>query len=560
MEIALKPGIPTYSGGLGVLAGDTLRSAADLGLPVVAVTLAHRKGYFKQKLDEDGRQTEEAQEWQLDTSAELMPEQAWVMIEGRRVHFRAWRYTIRGVTGATVPVYLLDSAVDGNSSWDRQITDHLYGRDEHYRLCQETLLGIGGTKMLRRLGHTEIGVFHMNEGHAALLALALLEEHVGEDFLDEATTSEIETVRSQCVFTTHTPVPAGHDQFDQALVRSVLGERRTAALVRSECCLNGSLNMTYLALRFSRYVNGVALRHGEISREMFPNYPIHAITNGVHATTWTAPAFLALFDRHFPEWRSDNAYLRYALDLDVSDIQAAHLTAKQAMIHAVHKATGAVLKQDVFTIGFARRATTYKRADLVFSDLNRLQAIARRSGAVQLIFGGKAHPKDQGGKVVIQRIHEASRSVKGGSVSIAYIEDYDLVWGSLLTAGVDLWLNTPQRPQEASGTRGMKAALNGVPSLSILDGWWVEGCLEGTTGWAIGTAESNKQEELISLYEKLERIMTMFYKTPHEYALVMRSAISVNGSFFNTERMVSQYARHAYSRAGHPIPKFGRGV
>ena len=546
MEIALQPNIPTYSGGLGVLAGDTLRAAADLELPILAVTLVHRKGYFRQQLDTQGRQTEEPQDWRPEDSAELMAAGAWVMIEGRRVHIRAWRYTIRGVTGATVPVYLLDSDVEANAPWDRHLTDSLYGGDAHYRLCQETLLGIGGLKMLRRLGHSGICTFHMNEGHSALLTIGLLEEQAGEDFVIDASPVEIEQVRNCCVFTTHTPVPAGHDQFDRGLVRQVLGERRTLALEHSQCCPSERLNMTYLALRFSRYINGVALRHGEISHDMFPEYPIRAITNGVHAVTWAAPAFQSLYDRHFPEWRSDNTYLRYAIGLDLAEVQTAHRASKQATLDAIYDAQRVKLRDDVFTIGFARRATEYKRAELLFADPNRLRAVVEQHGALQIVFAGKAHPKDEGGKAIIERIYQASRTLQSDAVKIVYIQDYDLRWGSLLTSGVDLWLSTPQRPHEASGTSGMKAALNGVPSLSVLDGWWVEGCLEGTTGWAIGTLDSGPEQEVVSLYDQLEKIMSMFYQRPAEFAVVMRSAISVNASFFNTQRMVVQYARNAY--------------
>jgi glycogen phosphorylase len=328
----------------------------------------------------------------------------------------------------------------------------------------------------------------------------------------------------------------------KSFFRSLLGPERWAALEVSHCCLNGVLNMTFLALRFSRYVNGVALRHGEISRDMFPRYPIRAITNGVHAATWAAPGFQALFDRHFPEWRMDNAYLRYAIGLPLSDIRAAHAEAKLTMLQAVEAATGTRLSGSVFTIGFARRATTYKRTDMLFTDSDRLRGITERTGPIQIVFGGKAHPRDEGGKALIRRIFEASAVIVSDTVRVVYVEDYDMKWGGLLTAGVDLWLNTPQKPQEASGTSGMKAALNGVPSLRVLDGWWVE----DTTGWAIGTAEANPGGELQSLYEKLETIASIFYQRPEQFASLMRAAIAINGSFFNTQRMALQYYRNAY--------------
>lgn len=554
MEIALEPGIPTYSGGLGVLAGDTLRAAADLEVPMVAVTLVYRKGYFRQRLDRSGNQAEEPQEWQPETKAELMERSAWVPIEGRKVLIQAWRYKIRGVTGHEVPVYLLDASLPENSSWDQQLTDHLYGGDNHYRLCQEALLGMGGVRMLQRLGHRGIQVFHMNEGHAALLTIALLEDQVGEKFLKTASPGDIEEVRQRCVFTTHTPVPAGHDQFHCRLARQVLGQDRADVLDVTQCCPEGVLNMTHLALRFSRYVNGVAMRHGEISRNMFPDYAVRAITNGVHAATWAAPAFRTLFDLHLPEWRRDNAYLRYAIGLPLPKILASHVEAKRAMMEAVQASTGVRLDEHTFTIGFARRATTYKRADMLFSDRERLRAIAGRHGPMQILFGGKAHPKDDDGKALIRRVFEAAAAMEGERLKVVYIENYDLNWGGLLTAGVDLWLNTPQKPQEASGTSGMKAALNGVPSLSVLDGWWVEGCLEDMTGWAIGAGAKDTDGELRSLYDKLEMIVATYYQRPEKYATVMRAAIAINGSFFNTQRMVSQYLKNAYFPSNNLAP------
>jgi starch phosphorylase len=308
--------------------------------------------------------------------------------------------------------------------------------------------------------------------------------------------------------------------------------------------------MTYLALRFSRYVNGVAMRHEEVSQSMFPNYPIHAITNGVHAATWVSAAFRELFDRHIPEWRRDNDYLRYAVGIPLREIQDAHARSKAALLAEVKQRTGAALDPAVLTIGFARRAAAYKRADLLFSDVARLAAIAKNVGAFQLIYGGKAHPHDEAGKDSIRRVFEQAAQLKD-RVRVVYLENYDWTLGALITAGVDVWLNTPQRPQEASGTSGMKAAMNGVPSLSILDGWWIEGCFESVTGWAIGHDGAIRKEadqaEVESLYLKLEQqIIPMFYQRPDAFAGVMRSAIAVNGSFFNTQRMVEQYEANAY--------------
>jgi len=548
MEIAANAEFPTYAGGLGILAGDTLRSAADLSVPIVAVTLLHRKGYFRQRIDPQGRQSEDTQEWEPERVLEPVEPLVSVELAGRTVKVRAWRYEITGVTGGRVRVYFLDTKLPENSTWERTLTDCLYGGDPTYRLCQEAVLGIAGIRLLRALGHGDIERFHMNEGHSALLTVALLQERLGSGTLREATSADLEAVRSKCVFTTHTPVPAAFDQFPLDLAARVLGSEVVAILGRTKCCPAEKLNMTFLALRCSRYINGVAMRHGELSQSMFPNYPIHSITNGVHAATWTSGAFQELFDRHIPEWRHDNLYLRYAIGIDLREIQEAHRKAKAELLQEIQGTTGVSLSESVATLGFARRAAEYKRADLLFADLNRLRSIQRNAGPFQIVFGGKAHPQDEAGKAVIRRVFEAASALRD-SIPIVYIPDYDIRWARLFTSGVDLWLNTPHRPLEASGTSGMKAALNGVPSLSVRNGWWVEGHFEGVTGWSIGYDEDPEEHavELASLYEKLEHtVLPMFYSEPQAYAQIMRSAIAVNGSFFNTQRMVSQYLLNAY--------------
>jgi starch phosphorylase len=474
-----------------------------------------------------------------------------VSIAGRKVRVRAWRYLIEGSTGHIVPVYLLDTSPAENTAWDQTLTDNLYGGDTYYRLCQEAILGIGGVEILPKLGHPHIGSYHMNEGHSALLGVALVEQRLGTRPLRSATDEDIQAVRHKIVFTTHTPVPAGHDQFTLDMVREVLGEDRAWAVHKTGACPDGSLNMTRLALFSSRYINGVAMRHGEVSRSMFPQYSIRAITNGVHAATWTTAPFRLLYDRHIPEWKSDNLYLRYALGIPIEEIREAHLEAKKALVGEVQRRTGQVLDPSVMTIGFARRAATYKRGDLIFRDRDRLRWIARTVGGLQIVFGGKAHPRDGGGKELIRRIAEHARELQD-QIRVVYVEDFDWQWAPLLYSGVDLWLNTPKRPQEASGTSGMKAALNGVPSLSILDGWWIEGCLEGVTGWGFADRPGLADDEAYeagSLYHKLERIIVpMFYSNPDAYARVMRGAIAANGSFFNTHRMVSQYLDNAWFR------------
>jgi len=553
MEVGLDPAMPTYAGGLGVLAGDTLRAAADLGVPMVGVTLLHRKGFFRQHLDAQGNQSESPSIWYPEEFLEPLEPRICVTIEGRQVEVRAWRYLVRGISGHSVPVYFLDTCLPENDPSDQAITDHLYHGGDQYRLCQEVVLGLGGVAMLRALGHNRVRLHHMNEGHSALLALALLEQQTGGRGLRAATKADIDAVRERCVFTTHTPVPAGHDQFPLDLVRQVLGDEQATALEASGCCLDGTLNATYLALVFSHYVNGVSQRHHEISHTMFPYYPINSITNGVHAATWTAPAFQDLYDRHIPEWRRDNLYLRYAISIPVDEIQQAHADAKRELLAEVKKRTGVRLDPAAVTVGFARRATAYKRPDLLFSDLDRLKRIAEQVGPLQVIYGGKSHPRDESGKAIIRHIFQAAAALED-AVSLVYLEEYDMALAKYLCAGVDLWLNSPQKPHEASGTSGMKAALNGVPSLSVLDGWWIEGHVEGVTGWSIGEdweAESDPAKEIASLYDKLEYvILPMFYGRPAAFAAAMRSVIALNASFFNAQRMLLQYVENAYQLLG----------
>jgi starch phosphorylase len=545
MEIAIHPSMPTYSGGLGVLAGDTLRSAADLGIPLIAFTLVHRKGYFQQHLDRSGLQSEEVQPWDPAAFCTEEPARVTVSIEDRIVTVRTWRYDMKGRSGHVVPIYLLDTDVDGNSGWDRGLTDHLYGGDTNYRLQQEIVLGMGGSRMAHALGY-RINVYHMNEGHAALLTLALLERQLGGGPLGAATEADIEQVRKKCVFTTHTPVPAGHDRFSIEQSIRILGGDRTARLEKQGCFHDGLLNMTLLALRFSRYANGVAMQHGKVSREMFPQFSVDSITNGVHAPTWVSEPIQQMLDEHIPAWRRDNLYLRNAIDLPEAKIQAAHAHAKEALFTEVATRTGLVLNPKVLTLGFARRAATYKRANLLFTDPERLLKIATAAGGLQILYAGKAHPQDGPGKELIQRVVEEAARFSSDVLRIVYLENYAWDLGALLTAGVDVWINTPKRPYEASGTSGMKAALNGVPSLSILDGWWIEGCIEGYTGWAIEDGATDA-EEAESLYAKLESaVVPLYLQAPEKWARLMRNTLAFNGSYFNTNRMVKQYTRNAY--------------
>jgi glycogen phosphorylase len=551
MEVGIETDMPTYSGGLGVLAGDTIRSAAELSVPMAAVTLLHREGYFYQRLDDNGVQSEEPVQWSVDDFLTPLPQVVTINIEDRTVQIKAWQYTVEVPGKKGVPVYFLDTRLPENSEWDRTLTDYLYGGDSYYRLCQELVLGIGGVRMLRALGHKKIDRFHMNEGHSAFLTLELLKEQCDAAGRNTVTQDDIDVVRSKCVFTTHTPVPSGQDKFSMDQVKKAMAKHpcfKISDMITHE----GYLNMTYLALTLSHYVNGVAKKHGEISRLMYASYRIDSITNGVHVGNWTSEALAELFDKYIPGWREDNFNLRYALNIPEDEIWNAHYKAKRALIHYVNRQTNKGMDADVLTLGFARRAATYKRADMLLSDIKRLKEVYSKAGPFQIIYAGKAHPKDLQGKDLIKRVFAAINNLNS-DIKVAYLENYDIQLAKLLTAGVDVWVNTPMPPMEASGTSGMKAAINGVPSLSILDGWWIEGCIEGKTGWAIGQdshdidAHRDSQEDAAALFDKLEKtIIPLYYNQPGQFREIMANCIALNGSFFNTQRMVQQYVLKAY--------------
>jgi starch phosphorylase len=541
MEIALESEIPTYSGGLGVLAGDTMRSAADLGLPMIGVTLASRAGYFRQEIAES-RQVEHPDPWQPQQRAQRLPAKIALPIGEREVWVAAWLYRVEGQRGGAVPVILLDTDLPENHAEERSLTHYLYGGDESYRLKQEMVLGIGGVRMLGALG-VEVRKYHLNEGHAALLTLELLRRlaHAPQVAGGSGLHYDVPAVRQRCVFTTHTPVEAGHDQFSYDLAGRLLGEFIDRAELRR---LAGAerLNMTRLALNLSEHVNGVARRHAEVSQRMFPGYPVHAITNGVHPWTWTCESFRRLYDAHLPRWCHEPELLVRADRIPDEELRQAHAAAKRKLVARIGGDAA------IPVLGFARRMTPYKRADLLFSDLERLKAIARRQ-PFRIVLAGKAHPRDGGGKQLIERMHAWARALEG-AVPVVFLPDYDMDLARELVSGVDVWLNTPQRPLEASGTSGMKAALNGVPSLSVLDGWWLEGWIEGVTGWAIGgDADADNARDAAALYDKLEnQVLPLYYEDRAGWTAVMKGAITRNASFFNSHRMMRRYAVEAYLR------------
>ncbi len=549
MEIGLRTEIHTYSGGLGVLAGDTVKSATDLRLPMVAVTLIARKGYFRQELDTHGRQTEMPDEWNPADLMTLLPQRIVVCFEGRPVLVAAWLYIVKSATGGTLPVLFLDTDLPENETADRELTHFLYGGDSHYRLKQEVVLGIGGTRMLEELGF-EIKKYHMNEGHSSLLTLELLKRFRKdiEEVWDERLVWDVEKVRSLCVFTTHTPVAAGHDKFSYEMAERTICDVIPLNVIKD---FSGpdALNMTMLGINLSNYINGVAKKHGQVSQTMFPGYEIHAITNGVHSYTWVCESMRRLYDKYLPGWANEPEIFVRTGRIPDEELWDAHMEAKRKLIDYVNRETQSDMNYDTLTIGFARRATAYKRADLLFSDIERLARIGE--GRLQIIYAGKAHPRDESGKQLIQRIFQMRERLKD-RVKIVFLANYNMDIALNLISGVDVWLNTPLRPLEASGTSGMKACHNGVPNFSVLDGWWIEGHIEGITGWSIGPSAdvpADPSRDADDLYHKLENILVpTYYNDRRGWIKIMENAISKNAYYFNTHRMMRLYVTEAYIR------------
>jgi len=545
MEIALRAEMHTYSGGLGVLAGDTARACADLELPMVFVTLISRKGYLQQAIDAAGHQQDHDDPW--DTNAFCTPLRAKVavVIEGHEVWVRPWLYPLYSPTGYSIPILLLDTDLPENRPEDRGITDQLYGGDEVYRLKQEIVLGIGGLRLLPALGF-HVSTYHLNEGHAALLALDLLRRssRPSDQVKAGGLKYSISRVREACIFTTHTPVDAGHDRFSYELFAHLLQGYIEPDQVR-QLAGDDRLNMTRLALNLSGYINGVAMRHAQVATRMFPGYDIRAVTNGVHAPTWAHPAFAALFNRHASGWGYLPTVMMAFDQLPADEVWQAHQQAKGDLIELVARTSGVTLDPEVPILGYARRFAIYKRPGLLFSDLERLKAI-HAAHPFQIVMAGKAHPRDEGAKQQIREVHEHIHAL-APQIRIAFLPNYDLDIARTIIAGADVWLNTPEKPLEASGTSGMKAAINGVLNLSSVDGWWVEGWIEGVTGWAIGTAAPVPDATAEALYDKLDRVvLPMYHQNRDGWVWMMRQAISKIGSTFNTHSMMRRYATEAY--------------
>jgi starch phosphorylase len=549
MEIAVRPEMHTYAGGLGVLAGDTARSCADLELPVVFVTLASRAGYFRQRIDTDGRQLEEPDWWEPAKWCVPLDAMVAVPIEGRSVWIRPWLYVHTCPHGHRVPLLFLDTDLDQNSSEDRTLTHYLYGGDDAYRLRQELVLGIGGSRLLRALGF-DVHTYHLNEGHAALLTLDLMDRYrlSVADIEPGQPPYEIAEIRERCVFTTHTPIEAGHDRFSYDLFKRLFPDFPATEDLK-HFAGRDQLNMTQLALNLSGYINGVARRHAETTKHMFPSYRIHAVTNGVHPETWTHEAFHRLYQAIAPQWSHEPEILVRALQLPEEDVWRCHQTAKSELVGRVKDLSDTALDPNVPIVGFARRMTGYKRPLLLFSDLDRLAAIASHH-PFQVVMAGKAHPRDIEGKESIRRIHEIVHRLRG-KLTCAFLPNYDMDIAKALVSGADVWLNTPLPPLEASGTSGMKAALNGALNLSVLDGWWVEACIDGVNGWSIGLDGDGASDEhhAAALYEKLARtVLPLYYEQPGRWRWMMKQAIGTIAYYFNSQRMMRRYGTEAYLR------------
>ena len=550
MEIALRPEMHSYAGGLGVLAGDTARSAADLELPMVFVSLVSRAGYVRQEIDAEGRQVTRPNPWDPGKFTDRLEAMVAVPIEGREVWIRPWLYRLECPLGHCVPVLLLDTDLEQNSPEDREITDHLYGGGDAYRLKQEIVLGIGGARMLQALGF-KIDTYHLNEGHAALLTLDLLRyfRRSAEDVGPGESPYDPAQVRERCIFTTHTPVEAAFDKFSYPLVQRLLDDYIELDEIKRFAGAD-YLNMTRLALRLSARINGVSERHAETTSRIFPGYRVRAITNGVHPPTWTHAGFARLYQAKLPHWAHEPEVLARADQLDDDAVWSAHQQAKRDLIAQVNGASTFTLRPEVPLVGFARRMTHYKRPGLLFSDMERLAAIARKR-PFQVVFAGIAHPSDAPGQGLIEAINRHIHQL-GNALPIVFLPNYDIRIAASLVSGADIWLNTPLPPMEASGTSGMKAALNGVLNLSVLDGWWVEACIEGVTGWAIGEDDGGSDKhgnDAADLYRKLEEVvLPLYYDDRTRWIWMMKQAISKIGSYFNSTRMMRRYATEAYIR------------
>ncbi|MEY3011873.1 MAG: alpha-glucan family phosphorylase [Pseudomonadota bacterium] len=536
-EFGLTTRLPTYSGGLGILAGDHAKAAADLGLPLVGVSLWYHQGYGLQRIDEQGEQHLDFPRTRPEDVVESTGVELDLQLEGQTVHVRVWRYDVIGRGGQIVPIYFLDTMDDRNEPEWQDVSRMLYGGDTMNRLRQEAILGIGGYAAIRALYPEAELRAHLNEGHTAFFATELL----------RASGGDVAATRARCHFTTHTPVPAGHDVFDREDVERVLGDHIDAETI----ALGGPerLSMSVLALALSDTCNGVSELNAKVASEMFPGRQIDGLTNGVHFDTWVHPEMGAVFDAHVGGWRDDPFALEGVRDLEDAgfdaDFDAARRVAKSELCEFVNASTGLGFDPEILTIGFARRAAPYKRAMLIFHDIERLLSIS--DGRLQLVFAGKAHPNDVRGRQLVARLVRTARSLRG-RLRVAFLQNYSMWHGRMLTSGVDIWLNNPTRPMEACGTSGMKASLNGAPNFSVLDGWWAEACQHGDNGWALVEAHDDEDDvrDAESLYRVLENeILPTYYDTPDRFRAIRKAAVAT-APRFSARRMVLDYSGRYY--------------
>jgi len=537
MEIGLDNRFKNFAGGLGILAGDTLKSAADLGIDMVGITLNYSHGYFQQELDPvNGFQIEHPDNWDISKYLILEDKQFELELATGNIKVRIWRYEIKGFK-SIVPVYFLDTDFEANTPENRSICYNLYTSDSELRLKQEILLGMGGVKALETLGLNNITKYHLNESHAAFAILKLREDLKNPDI-----------VKSKICFTTHTPVMHGHKVYPLDTLQKVLKSDDYNQISPADLD-QGLFNMSKFCLNNASFSNAVSKKHAIISRTMFPGYEIDFITNGVHSSSWSSQATKELFDKYLPGWQEDPMLLRNAEGIGDADIWETHHANKIGLIELVKEKTGTALDKDIFTIGFGRRVDQYKRQDLILHDIKRLQALAEKFDGLQVVFGGKAYPGSQAPDGSIATIYKLSKTDLG-KLKIAYIPNYDMEVSLTMVSGSDLWLNNPLKPLEASGTSGMKAALNGVPNLSMVDGWWVEGVVEDVTGWAIGDQsldQTSDENDANLMYDALEnKVLPTYYLDSKKWIEIQKQAISLNASHFNTERMLLEYVAKGY--------------
>lgn len=543
MEIGLSGNIPTFAGGLGVLAADMMQSCADMGVSGACMTVCWKHGYLRQKIRDDGSQEYLDMDWDREKELKRLPQTVTVMVEGRKVVVGVWVRYLEPMHGKNTPfpVYFLDTDVPENTPEDRAICERLYGGDGRMRIAQEIILGIAGVKMLRALGYDSIDFFHLNEGHCAFATLELLRER---NFNDDA-------VRKSCAFTTHTPVAAGHDVFPYDMAWKVAGDQLPWHI--KKLAGENALSMTQLCVSLSHKTFGVSRVHGQVSKNLLSNPAIESITNGVHHLRWCCPEMQSLFDRYAPGWKSNPELLtENCRDIPDEEIWNAHMVAKKRLIDAVN-ATNPHEKftEDWLTIASARRVVAYKRPELLYQNLERLRKIG--CGKIQIIHAGNAHPGDAFAMDVIRRMIERSKELQG-CIRIAYLPNYNPDLARMLVSGADVWLNTPTRLHEASGTSGMKACLNGVVNLSTLDGWWIEGYeRDAESGWRIGplasmlNADDTRAIDAEDLYTVLQYEVIPEFRFPgrNRWIRRMKRAIGLLGHF-NSHRCVRQYLDRAW--------------